>query len=49
MRNQTLNKKYLLELIKRRLKIHENNIASEAALNFDQWMTFSEKYKPIRA
>ena len=36
MRNQTLNKKYLPELRKRRSKVHEKNISRERALNFDQ-------------
>ena len=40
--------KYLLELIKRRSKVQENNISCEHDLNFDQWKTFSENYKPIR-
>ena len=40
--------KYLLELIKRRSKVQENNMPREHDLNFDQWKTFSENYKPIR-
>ena len=40
--------KYLLELIKRRSKVQENNMPCEHDLNFDQWKTFSESYKPIR-
>ena len=40
--------KYLLELIKTNSKVQEKNMSCERALNFDQWKTFSEKYKPIR-
>ena len=36
VRNQTLNKKILLELIKRRSKFQKNNMSRERALNFDQ-------------
>ena len=39
--------KYLLELIKTNSKVQEKNMSCEA-VNFDQWKTFSEKYKPIR-
>ena len=35
--NRTSNKKYLLQLIKRRSKDHRNNNSREHALNFDQW------------
>ena len=35
-RNETSNIKYILELIKRRPKVHEKNISREWALNFDQ-------------
>ena len=45
--SETWNSKYL-ELIKRRSKVHENNMSCERALNFDQWKTFSENYKPMR-
>ena len=45
---KTPNSKYLLELIKRRSKVQEKNISCERALNFDQWKTFSENYKPMR-
>ena len=44
--SETWNSKYL-ELIKRRSKVHENNMSCERALNFDQWKTFSENYKPM--
>ena len=37
--------KYLLELIKRRPKVQEQNMPFERGLNFDQWKTFSENYK----
>ena len=46
-RNKLANTKYL-ELIKRRSKVQENNMSCERALNFDQWKTFSENYKPMR-
>ena len=36
VRNQTLNKKILLELIKRRSEVQKNNMSREHALNFDQ-------------
>ena len=36
LRNQTLNKKYLPELLKRRSRVHEKNMSHERALNFDQ-------------
>ena len=45
--NQTPITKYL-ELIKRRSKVQEKNTSCERALNFDQWKTFSENYKPMR-
>ena len=44
---ETPNTKYL-ELIKRRSKVQEKNMSCERALNFDQWKTFSENYKPMR-
>ena len=31
-------KEYLLELVKRKLKVHEKNMASKRTLNFDQWI-----------
>ena len=33
---------------KRRLKVQETIMSCERALNFDQWKTFSENYKPMR-
>ena len=42
------NNKYLLELIKRRSKVQERNMSCERGLNFDQWKTFPENYKPVR-
>ena len=48
MRNETPNKKYLLEFIKRRSKVHQKNMSREGALRFDQSKIFSENYKPIR-
>ena len=44
---QTSNTKYL-ELIKRRPKFQEKNMSCERVLNFHQWKTFSENYKPMR-
>ena len=44
--SETSNTKYL-ELIKRRSKVQEKNMSCERALNFDQWKTFSENYKPM--
>ena len=35
-------------LNKRRSKVQEKNMSCERALNFDQWKTFSENYKPMR-
>ena len=43
--SETSNTEYL-QLIKRRSKIQENT-SCERALNFEQWKTFSENYKPI--
>ena len=40
--------KYLLELIKRKSKVQGKNMSCERVLNFSQWKTFSENYKPIR-
>ena len=44
--SETSNTKYL-ELIKRRSKVQEKNMSRERALNFGQWKTFSENYKPM--
>ena len=33
---------------KKRSKVQEKNMSQERALNFDQWKTFSENYKPMR-
>ena len=41
---QTLN---TVELIKRKSKVQEN-MSCEFALNFEQWKTFPENYKPMR-
>ena len=38
-----------ISLNKRRSKVQEKNMSCERALNFDQWKTFSENYKPMRA
>ena len=46
--NYTSKSKYLLELIKRRSKVQENNLSCERSLYFDQWKTFSETYKPMK-
>ena len=40
--------KFLLELIKRTSKVQAKNMSCEHTLNFDQWKTFFENYKPIR-
>ena len=47
--NQFSKRKYLLELIKGRSKVHQKNMWQERGLNFDQWKTFSENHEPIRA
>ena len=47
-KNPNPNSKYILELAKRRSKVQEKNMSCERALNFDQWKTFSENYKPMR-
>ena len=36
VKNQTQNRKQLLELNKRRLKVDQKNVSLEKALNFDQ-------------
>ena len=43
-----VRKKLQTLTIKRRSKVQENNMSCERALNFDQWKTFSENYKPMR-
>ena len=48
MRNQTSNKKHLLELIKRKSEVHEKIMKCKPALNFDQLKTLSENFKPMR-
>ena len=45
--SETTNTKYL-ELIKRRPKVQEKNMSCLRALNFDQWKTYPENYKPMR-
>ena len=45
--SETSSTKYL-ELIKRRSKVQEKNMSCERTLNFDQWKTFSENYKPMK-
>ena len=42
-----VRKKLQTLTIKRRSKVQENNMSCERALNFDQWKTFSENYKPM--
>ena len=37
-----------ISLNKRRSKVQEKNMSCERALNFNQWKTFSENYKPMR-
>ena len=36
------------KISKRRSKVQEKNMSCERGLNFDQWKTFSENYKPLR-
>ena len=38
---------YFFDVV-RRSKVQEQNISCKCALNFDQWKTFSENYKPMR-
>ena len=47
--NGTPSNKYLLDLLKRRSKLQEENMSCERALNFDQWKAFLKNYKPITA
>ena len=37
-----------MELLKTRSKVYQKDKSHESSLNFDQWETFSEKYKSIR-
>ena len=49
MRNQTSNKvKRLIELIKKRSKVHEKNMSRASALNFTNDKYFFENYESIR-
>ena len=52
VRNQILNRKknfwYLLEFLKRRPKVHQENTLEERNLGFDQRKIFSKNYKPIK-
>lgn len=48
VRSQTSKKKNLLELIKRRSRVHEENLSRDCALKLDQWLTFFENYKSIK-
>ena len=48
MRDPTLNRKHLLEFIKKRSKAHQKKMSRESALKFEQWKTVCENYKPIR-
>ena len=48
VRNRTLNRKYLLEFLKRRPKVHQENTLAERNLGSDQWKIFSKTYKPIK-
>ena len=34
-------------LVERRSKVQKKNLSLERALNFDQWKTFCENYKPM--
>ena len=40
--------KYLLNSIKRKLQVQEENMSCQRALNFHQWKIFSKNYKAIR-
>ena len=42
------NRKYILELIKRRSKVHQENMSPKHGLNFDQWKSFFENFEPVR-
>ena len=46
--NETSNRKYLLEFIKRRSKAYQKNMPCESTLKFGQWKRFSKTYKPMR-
>ena len=48
IRNRTLNRKYLLEFLKRRPKVHQENTLEERNLGLDQWKIFSKNYKLIK-
>ena len=48
MRNQVSRRIYLLELMKTRLKVRQNNISRKNALIIDQWKIFAENYEPIK-
>ena len=45
MKNQT---KYLLELIKWRLNLHQKNMSYGRTWNLDQWKLFSKNFTPMR-
>ena len=45
--SEKTNRKYLLELMKWRSKVHQKNMSREKASDLDQWTLFSENYKPI--
>ena len=47
VRNHTLNKSHL-DIIRTASKVQDKNISYERALNFEQWLTFSENYKSLR-
>ena len=49
MGNKISNRKSLLQLIKRRSKVHQRHMPREGGLSFDQWKTFTENYEPVRA
>ena len=48
MRNQVSRRIYLLELMKTRLKVRQNNISRKNALIIDQRKIFAENYEPIK-
>ena len=43
--NQISDRKYLLELIKRRPKVHKKDVPWERGLNFDQYKTISKNMR----
>ena len=42
------NKLQSINVYLRRSKVQQKNMSCECGLNFDQWKTFSENYKPMK-